>query len=89
MAIKTDGSLTDFFPIIEAPSVNKKEALKLMRSKWLRGPVSRFDNKLGLILHTTAEKASVFREEWQSLGFLQYDEQGLLVWNDKKIQGFF
>lgn len=83
-----DLTLTAFLPK-QPQRINKKEALEIMRSKWLRGDVSRFDVKLGLIMKTSAEKARLVRLEWQDLGFLEYDKSGLLIWNDRKIRGFF
>lgn len=85
---QNDFTLNSFLPV-KTPRVNKKEALKLIRSKWLRGEVQRFDVKLGKIMKTSIEKARVIREEWQSLGFLQYDKSGLLIWNDRKLQGVY
>ena len=51
-----------------------------MRSMWLRGPQNRFDEKLAKILDCSNEEAAIVREEWTTLGFLCFDERGLLTW---------
>jgi len=47
---------------------------------WLRGEVARFDLKLSRILQVSIEEAAKVRESWLDLGFLYYDQRGLLTW---------
>jgi hypothetical protein len=60
--------------------VSLKAALRRMRSMWLKGEVNRFDLKLSRILQVSLEEAAEIREKWESMGFLAYNEQGLLRW---------
>jgi len=62
-----------------------KAALRRMRALWLKGEVSRFDEKLARILECSLGKAATVREEWETLGFLCYDQRGLLCW---RVGGF-
>lgn len=57
-----------------------KAALRRMRALWLKGEVSRFDEKLARVLDCSIEEAMEIREEWESMGFLCYDRRGLLCW---------
>lgn len=57
-----------------------KAALRRMRGLWLKGEVSRFDEKLARVLDCSIEEAAEIREEWESMGFLCYDRRGLLTW---------
>lgn len=57
-----------------------KAALRRMRALWLKGEVSRFDEKLAQVLDCSIEESEEIREEWVSMGFLAYDKRGLLTW---------
>jgi len=60
-----------------------KAALRRMRGLWLKGEVSRFDEKLARILKCSLERAEEIREEWLEMGFLGFDRRGLLTWKNR------
>jgi hypothetical protein len=61
-------------------SSSLKGLQKTLRSKWLKGPVSKFDKLLARIAKCDLEKAEKIRESWMDLEILAYAERGLLVW---------
>ena len=73
-------SLNHFMQPKKKRPVLLKAALRRMRAIWLRGPVDRFDLKLAKILGYSIPDAEIVRESWVKMGFLAYDERGLLCW---------
>jgi len=72
----------DIFIKTKKRQVSLKAALRRMRSMWLSGDRSRFDQKLSRILDCSLERAERIREKWVSLGLLGYDRRGLLTFRN-------
>lgn len=54
--------------------------LELLRSQWFRGTVDCFDRLVSKTVLVDVVTASKLRDRWIDLGFLAYDERGMLVW---------
>ena len=56
---------------------------KTLRSKWLRGPVSKFDKLLSRIAKVDLETAQKIRESQMELDILAYDKRDFQYMRDK------
>lgn len=67
--------------------VNLKAALRTMRSKWYQGVYDSFVSQLARVLGCSIEEAEAISKDWLELGFLKFNNQGLLTW--RNVRGSF